>query len=475
MDIKKGKKVVVIGAGPAGLAAAYYAQKNGYQVTLIEKSDIPGGKGGSRKYKNFIVDFGPHAYHAMTKEITDFVLEHSGGQMIDIPVLQKLYITEKPMGYPLNFKEAISKFSLWLNARIALDYVYVKFKSLFLKLPQNSFKQYGIANFGRTLYDICFGLYSERVWGCSADELSAEFAKRKLPNLSLGGIFLELLTQRKKKRKNDKSYLNIKRYLYHKWGIGNVYQNIAADITAKGGKVFYNSEIQGIYFKEGEKIAAITLKQPQDFSIECDYLISTAPLVDLVGYFSPGVELLNRLKEGLPFRHGLIVNAILNREKLSDAHWIYLVNKRFHFNRLSEPKNFSAHLAPKNKTLIMLEKICDESDPQWHWSPHTWRDVVQRELVFFGVKADEIEDIFLTSMDKAFPFYLVGYEKIKKEFLAELSKIENLISTGRYGLYLDIDMHDAMILGKEAFNYLVSQRVQEFYDNHETIYLNKRE
>ncbi|MBL8014075.1 MAG: FAD-dependent oxidoreductase, partial [Candidatus Omnitrophica bacterium] len=180
MDSSK-KTVVVLGAGPAGLAAAYTAQMAGYHVIVIEKSDIPGGKGASRVWKQFIVDYGPHTFHAMTQSITDLVLQHSDGVMFDLAVKQRLYITEKPMSYPFSLKEAIYKFHPGLNFKIATDYLWIKVCSCFKKSPQLSFKQYGIANFGKTLYDICFGNYSERVWSCSADELSVEFAKRKLP------------------------------------------------------------------------------------------------------------------------------------------------------------------------------------------------------------------------------------------------------------------------------------------------------
>ena len=90
------KTVVVIGVGPCGLSAAYNAQKSGYRVILLEKTDIAGGKGGSRQFKNFTVDFGPHTYHAMTKEITDFMKKHSNGKLKDIDIKQRLYITKKP-------------------------------------------------------------------------------------------------------------------------------------------------------------------------------------------------------------------------------------------------------------------------------------------------------------------------------------------------------------------------------------------
>ena len=135
------KTVVVIGAGPCGLSAAYHAQQAGYRVILLEKMDIAGGKGSSRQYKNFVVDCGPHAYHAITKEITDFMKKHSNGKLTDIDIKQRLYITKKPIGYPMQIKEAVTNFGVGLNIKILFDFFISKIKSIFIKKPINSFKQ----------------------------------------------------------------------------------------------------------------------------------------------------------------------------------------------------------------------------------------------------------------------------------------------------------------------------------------------
>ncbi len=465
------KTVVILGAGPAGLAAAYTAQEAGYHVVLIEKSDIAGGKGGTRLWKNFIVDFGPHIYHAMSKEITDLVEKHGNGQMTDITTVQRLYITDEPMGYPFSLKEAITKFGFWLNVRIIIDYIYVKIKSLFVKMPKDSFKQFGIANFGRTLYDICFGLYSERVWSCSADKLSAEFAKRKLPSVSLGSFLMQVITR--KQKENLKSYLYVRRYMYHKHGIGKVYENIAKGIQARGGEIIYNAAIKQIQISQG-RATKIILNTPQAREISIDLMVSSIPFDDLLSYLSSPIPSLQGIEQYLPFRHGIIINVVINRKKFDDAHWIYLVNKRFYFNRVSEPKNFTEFSGPEDQTLLMLEKICMPDDPVWQWGPEEWRSKVEIDLGFFGVKPEEIGEIFLTKMEKAFPFYLVGYESKKKAMLDGLAGIPNLITTGRYGLYLETNMHDAMVLGIEAFKYLRGGRLKEFYEHHAEIPQQKR-
>lgn len=468
------KHVVIIGAGPAGLAAADHALQLGHRVTVVEKSDISGGKGSSRLWGDFVIDYGPHVYHAMTKEITDFMCKYGGQEFVPVKTVQKLYVTEQPMRYPLQFKEAFSKFGLKLKIKIVFDFFCVRIKSFFIRPSLDSFKSWGVANYGTTLYNICFGYYSQRVWGIDADHLSVEFIKRKLSSLSLGGIFWQLITGRSPKKLEDRSYLHVQQYFYHRHGIGRVYANIAQSIQQRGGEIIYNAQIQSIQLI-GKKVKSLLLKLPCEKTIDCDILLSTAPLDDLAEYLCPQDDPLRTWAQAMPFKHGVIVNAVIKRRQFSEAHWIYLVNQRFYFNRLSEPKNFSPYLAPDTKTLIMLETICGLDDQRWTWEPRQWKQHVVDDLSFFGVKEEELENIFLTKMEKAFPFYLVGYEKIKKEYLDRIAQIPNLITTGRYGLYIDINMHDAMVLGKSAVDYVLEERVGEFYREHERICLLKRE
>ena len=141
---------------------------------------------------------------------------------------------------------------------------------------------------------------------------------------------------------------------------------------------------------------------------------------------------------------------------------------------LSEQKNFSKLCAPENKTLIMLEVILDYKDKEWKWDGEQWRTKVEKDLGILGVNSKEIEDIWITKMEKAYPIFLVGYEKVKKKVLNDFAKFKNIISTGRYGLFLDINMHDSMVLGAEGFRYLVENKVEEFYKDHKAICIRKK-
>jgi len=461
--------VAVIGAGPAGLAAALEAQAAGFEVILLEKMDRPGGKGGSRRWGDFIVDFGPHAFHAMSKKITEIIASHGGTELSEVKISQRLYVTDVPMKYPFSFQEGIRTFGLLLNVRIFLDYLFVKIKATIYRPRLDSFRAYGIANFGRTLYDICFGLYSERVWGCSADLLSVEFARRKLPSVSLGAFLLEAFSRNRPSKTNTKSYLHIRRYLYPKYGMGAVYENIAAALVKNGAIIHYGFDLSMLQTDSSQKVLSATAHDSSRKAIQADLFVSTIPISDLLASLDSGKHKSNGPEFDLPFRNGVIVNAVVKRKQFDTCHWMYLVNHKFYFGRVSEPKNFSSACAPSHQTLLMFEKICSSEDAAWSRTPEEWRPFVVTELDHFGVAAGEIGAISVSRMDKAFPFHLVGYEKRKTFVLEQLSGFANLVTTGRYGLYLDINMHDSMVLGVESFRHLQDGRVAEFYQKHEEI------
>ena len=123
----------------------------------------------------------------------------------------------------------------------------------------------------------------------------------------------------------------------------------------------------------------------------------------------------------------------------------------------------------------MLEVILDSEDEEWKWEGEQWRAKVEKDLGFLGVNPKEIEDVWITKMEKAYPFFLVGYEKVKEKVLNDFAKFKNVVSTGRNGLFLDINMHDAMVLGAEGFRYLIENKVEEFYKDHKVICIRKRD
>ena len=455
------KTILIIGSGPAGLMAGLEALNSGFNIIIIEKNSFPGGKASSNKYGDYTVDYGPHVFHPSTTTLKNLMVKYSNGKEFQPKIQQSLYVEDLPMDYPFRISQAITHLKFKTNIKIFIDYFYVKVKSIFFILPKNNFKEFGIANFGNTLYQICFGKYSERVWGCSAENISIEFARRKLPSLSLRALLIDSLF---KKKKSHTSYHD-SGFLYHENGIGTVFQNIADDLRSRGVQFIYNSTINEFIF-DGNKITGLIVN---DSEISLDYLLTTMPLGDLVSLMAISHSLFTKYSGAMQYRNSIFVNVILNRPQFSQFNWSFLVNERFIFNRVSEQKNLYPTFAPKNKTLITLEKVCKYSDPEWLRDASMWRPYVEKELSFFDISVSEIGEIFIDKLEKSYPFMYVGYESKKVDCLADLSNFNNLITTGRYGLSIDTDMHDSMQLGREALHYLINCKVPDFYLQHEQI------
>ena len=459
------KTLIIIGAGPAGLAAALEAKKNNFKVIILEKKNKPGGKGASDKYKEFIFDYGPHAFHATTKEISDCITNYAGQNLLELDVKQSLYITEKEMKYPFSITY-IKYLSFKLNINIFIDFFVSIFKSLILKPKIKSFKDFGELRFGKTLHNLCFGNYTKRVLGYDTDLLSVEYAKRKLPSVSILDFLIKLIF---KTKKENQSYLNVRRYIYHKYGMGKIFESMAKDISKDGDEIIYNCEIEKFIFKKDTEIAGIQIKSPEQKIINCDYIFSSCPLDELMTYSNIDIEYEKNKLPQLEYKNVVIVNVILNKKKFSNNHWIYLVNEKFYFNRLSEQKNFSKYCTPEDKTVLMFEKIVNFNDVEWKFKKKDWMKKVLNDLSFFGIQENEIDDIVINNIEKAYPIFFVDFEKTLKEIYSKLSKFKNLISSGRYGLYLDINMHDSMFLGKKSIKYLLDNNSENYYQDYQKI------
>lgn len=428
-------------------------------VILVEGKPWVGGKGASRKIDDYIFDFGPHAYHPKTDSINQLIFSHAGAEYLRLVVKMDLILKGQHMSYPLSLKEALRKFNPLFSLKLLADYFIVQVKNWIKPLPEESFRDWGLKKFGRTLYDLCFGKYTERVWKVSAEDLSVELARRKLPRFSIRSLLHDLFFGKGKMH----SHMFTNELGYHRDGIGTVYENIVAGIVQRGGIVLRETTVAEIRSAPGAGSTELILQGKAAQSVNCDYVISTIPLPVLLTTLGRTEKRFVPLASRLSFRHILLVYVVLEIPRFSTAHWTYLVDERFHFHRISEQKNLSAACAPADQTVLTMEISCREGDPMWNWEPEQWREMVARDLSFFGIEPTLIAKIYRSQLEDAYPIYAINYEKELAATLRELECLPDLITTGRQGLFLDIDMHDAMVLGKESVDAVVSGSVGAFY------------
>lgn len=455
-------RVVVLGGGPAGLAAAHLAQQQGHAVTLVERYPWVGGKGASRAHDGFILDFGPHAYHPKTRAINELITEHAGADYLLGPVRMELIIAGRTLQFPFRPLEGLQKFPLTLSARILADFVAARLRRVVRGDPEDSFRSWGQSQFGQTMYRLCFGDYTERVWGVPADALSVELAKRKLPRMSIRGIVGDLFLR----RGTMHAHLFGNAFGYHRNGIGRVFEGIADGIARRGGRILRGHEVAALPLDADGRISSVVARGPDGpVDCPCDVVVSTIPLPRVAALVSAAGAAFDERADHLAFRDIALVYAVLRRPIFSQAHWTYLVDNRFAFHRISEQKNLSAACCPADVTMLTFE-ISAAACPQHE---DELRRQVEADLSFFGVQGPEIGTIETFTLSDAYPIYRTGYEGTLARTLDRLSGVGNLVSTGRQGLFLDIDMHDAMVLARAAVVAVVRNQVPQFYREHEEI------
>lgn len=436
------RKVIVIGGGPAGLGASWRLSDKNIPVLLLEAENQLGGMSASFKYKDMFLDYGPHAFHIKNSEISAKIKQIC--QLYEKENNTQMLVENKFLDYPLNLKNAIFDLNPLTSLKIGVDIVFSHLKNYIHPSPENSFEDWGINKFGKTLYTIFFGRYTKKVWGIPASDLSVHLALQKLSKLSIIDLLLDVF----QKKKGKDVFLG--RFSYPKITIQQTWDNISRKIKEQGGTILTSSKVYDIRVKNHnvEKIifsangTTKVLDRPQ-------YVISTIPINELIKMITPKPpEDVLMAAEKLKYRSLILVYIIVKRPKVFNPLWIYLLEDRFQFNRICEQKNLSDKSFPPDKTVLILEKTCNFGDRTWMQRDEELFKRAVTEVQNAGLlDGEEIEGFFVKKIRYAYPIYSIGFMQDLNTCIDYLSDIYNLFSTGRQGLFLNNDMHDSIEMG----------------------------
>ncbi len=449
MGMQERKRVIVLGAGPAGLGAAYYLSQAGYQVSIIERANCVGGASASFKIKDYIVDYGPHAFHIKKEEIVALVKGLIGDDCHKVRRRSRLILDGKNLEYPLNIKEALLKINPLLSFKIFIDYMSVRIRRVFAKNREfQTFQDWGIDAFGHTLYRLAFGNYSEKMWGVPGFKLSRKLAQQKLLRLNLLKIILKVLGIGDSTLEGGvKEYYD----LYPRFGIGTLFEKMQEEILrAENNSIFLNTKIKHIS-AEGSTLKNICFERNgQEINKEFDYLVSSIPLKYLCEYISINQkdDRLKDLSKQLKYRDIRIIYVVLDKDYFSDVHWFYLLDSCFRFNRLSEQKNLNAESSPPGKTVISLDIACNCGDETWNMPEEEFFRLALNDLKRLGIEESHTIDYFSLKARDIYPVYDLNFDKKLNHILGIIEKYPNLYSLGRQGLFLNNDIHDSIEMGK---------------------------
>ncbi len=442
-----GDRIVVCGAGPAGLTAAYLLAKDGYQVTVLEADDVVGGISRTARYKDYRFDIGGHRFFTKIAPVQAMWEEVLGDEFIDVPRLSRILYNGKFFHYPLKAANALFGLGIWQATLIMLSYVQARMKP---HPVEENLEQWVSNRFGDRLYRIFFKTYTEKVWGIPCTEIRAEWAAQRIQGLSLTRAILSATSLN---RRSPTIKTLIQEFKYPRLGPGQMWEKCTERVIELGGRVMMRHRVVGLDIEGTRTVAARVIDADGvEHRLEAEHFIMTMPLRSLVratGSAKPAE--VSQAAEGLGYRDFILVALILDREKLFPDNWIYVHTAGVRVGRIQNFNNWSAAMVPHpGKTCVGMEYFCFEGDGLWTSTDSELIELASQELEKLGLAPGaKVEDGAVVRMPKAYPIYDSTYRQNLDVIRRYLDPISNLHTVGRNGMHKynnqDHSMYTAML------------------------------
>lgn len=494
------KKVIIIGAGPAGITAGYELLKQAndkYEIIILEESGEIGGISKTVKYNGNRMDIGGHRFFSKDDRVMNWwteLMPIQGSDAYDDKILgrtkdlstggpdpettdtvmlvrdriSRIYYKKKFFDYPVSLKwETIKNMGFFTT--IAAGFSYLK-ASIFKK-EETSLENFYINRFGKKLYSMFFEGYTEKLWGRHPREISADWGSQRVKGLSITAIIKDIFSKifKKKNRKVETSL--IEKFYYPKFGPGQLWETAADKIIEMGGTIIKNAKVTSVNNINNQINSVIYEKDGITTELSGDIFISSMPVKDLVNGMNDTPEKITYLADNLPYRDfvtvGVLVDKLnlINRTQFKTLNnivpdcWIYVQDSGIKLGRIQIFNNWSPYLVENvdNKVWIGLEYFCNEGDDFWQLSDEECIKFAGEELVQMGIlnSFDEILDAHREKVKKAYPAYFDTYSKMD-EIISHLSNYENLYCVGRNGQHRYNNMDHSMATAFETVNNILN-------------------
>jgi protoporphyrinogen oxidase len=471
-------EIFVIGAGPAGLTAAYCLTKQARSVLIIERDPIyVGGISRTVEYKGFLFDIGGHRFFSKSKEVVALWQEILPDDFITRPRLSRIYYNGKFFSYPLKAFEALLKLGVFASTACMLSYAYAK---TFPVKGARTFHEWVRNQFGERLFQIFFKTYTEKVWGMSCDEISADWAAQRIKGLDLttavmDGLKRSLGLGRKGKGNastgDDTVKTLIASFQYPRKGPGMMWDAAARKIRAQAGLQLKGRELVGLDYDTARKIWCIKVsaKDGKRESYTARHVISSAPVRELVERINPvPISLLHA--RALRYRDFLTVALIVRKHDLFPDNWIYIHDPSVKVGRVQNFRSWSPEMVPEGMSCLGLEYFCFEGDGLWNAPDSELIALAKQEIAKIGlVTADEVMDACVVRQAKAYPVYDEAYRDNVAAIRLDLEgSYPTLHMVGRNGMHKYNNQDHAMMTAMlTARNILAGERRHDVWNVNE--------
>ena len=408
-------KAVVIGAGPAGLTAAYELSKQGTAVVVLESDpEYVGGISRTVNYKGFHFDIGGHRFFSKSREVEDLWTEIAGPDMLERPRSSRIYYRGQFYAYPLKPFEALSKLGFVESARCMLSFARARLRPIH---NPKTFEEWVSNQFGERLFRIFFKTYTEKVWGMSCREISADWAAQRIKGLSLGSAIKHaLLPQRKPKNRTQVVKTLIDTFRYPRKGPGMMWETCAEKVRGFGGAVILDRKVIGCRFDSAKNLWTVTARSSagQTAQYHGEHLISSMPIRELIAQVEPRLpEPASEAARSLRYRDFLTVGLIVNDRGRFTDNWIYIHDPGVQVGRVQNYKSWSPEMVPDDRYCSYgLEYFCFEGDGLWTTDDRDLVNLAKREIQQVNLaSSDDVVDGFVIRQPKAYPVYDDAYQQ----------------------------------------------------------------
>lgn len=435
---------IIMGAGPAGLAAGYELEKNGIDVHLLEMDKQVGGISKTIDYKGYHFDLGGHRFFTKFDMVDNMWREVLGESFVKTPRLSRIYYRNRFFNYPLTAMNALFGVGILGSFRIVLSYAKSR---LFPYKKEDTFEEWVSDRFGKVLYSIFFKTYTEKVWGIPCSSIQAEWAAQRIKGLSLVTAIVNAVF----KPKNTKIKTLIDEFDYPVLGPGMMYEAMSKKITEMGGEVLLKSKVTRI---NHENYIVKSVDYIDDSgnskSIAGENFISSIPVTEFVKALNPQPERrVLEAAERLTYRSIVTVDIVINKKDVFPDNWIYIHSPEVKLGRIQNFKNWSRKMVPdENMTSLGLEYFCDEGDEFWSMTDGEIFKLAAGEVEKIKIcMASDIIDYTVIRVPKAYPVYSLGYREHIGVLENYIRKFSNLQLVGRYGLFKYNNMDHSILTG----------------------------
>lgn len=488
------------------MTTAYYILKNSqdYEINILEQDNQLGGISKTVNFDGYKMDTGIHRFFTKNDEVQkiweellpiqsqpayddillkrekNFPKKGSNPEIEDKSMLirdrvTRIYYGRKFYDYPVNLNlTTIKNMGFFTLIKAGASYL----KSCIFKKKEDSLENFYINRFGKVLYSMFFETYTEKVWGIHPSEISADWGAQRVKGLSITEVIKDVIKKMIGKKDNSNTETSlIEKFIYPKFGAGQVYEEMAQKIQEMGGKIYLNSTVKKIILKDNEITHIKYISHEREEIIQTDICISSMPIKDLI----LGMENINipqnvfYIAANLPYREFMSVGLIVEKLNLKNNtnlktikniipdSWIYVQEPDVKMGRLQIFNNWSPYIFKnkediQNKVFISLEYFCSENDEYWNMSDQQFIEFAKGEAIKIGlINKDSVEEAIRIKINKAYPAYFGTYKDIDKvvEFL---NKFNNLYCIGRNGQHRYNNMDHSMLTGIETAKNIINEK-----------------